>query len=103
MIVYPPRGDMGEVRKMLNAKAFANAASAVMAVWVVACALLSYMAPDLLFSIAQSWMHTVNLESAKATFAPNLGSLILGLVSAVGLTWITTYGTISLYNKWAKQ
>lgn len=87
---------------MLNAKAFANAASAVMAVWVVACALLSYVAPDLLFNIAQSWMHTINLEVAKTTFSPNLGLLLLGLVTAVGLIWVTTYGTITLYNKWAK-
>lgn len=87
---------------MLNAKAFANAASLVMAIWVLACALLSYIASDLLFSIAQSWMHTVNLESVKATFNPDLGSILLGLVSATGLTWITTYGTITLYNKWAK-
>lgn len=87
---------------MLNAKAFANAASVVMAIWVVGCAMLSYIAPDLLFSIAQSWMHTVNLESAKATFTPNLGSLLLGFISAVGLTWITTYATIALYNRLTK-
>lgn len=87
---------------MLNAKALANAASAVMVIWVLACALLSYIAPDLLFGIAQSWMHTINLESVKAIFNPDLGSILLGLVSATGLTWITTYGTITLYNKWAK-
>ncbi|MBI2018438.1 hypothetical protein HYS96_01905 [Candidatus Daviesbacteria bacterium] len=87
---------------MLNAKAFANAASAVMGIWVVVCALVSYIAPDLLFTIAQSWMHTINLEVAKTTFSPNLGLLLLGLVSATGLTWITTYGTISLYNKWVR-
>lgn len=87
---------------MLDAKAFANAASAVMAVWVVACAAVSFVAPDLLFSVAQSWMHTINLEPVKATVSPNLGSILWGLVSAVGLTWITTFGTITLYNKWAK-
>ncbi len=87
---------------MLNAKAFANAASAVMAVWVIACVLLSFVAPDLLFSVVQTWMHTINLETVKATVNPGLGSLLLGFVTAVGLTWITTYGTISLYNKWAK-
>lgn len=87
---------------MLNAKAFANAASVVMGIWVFACAALSYIAPDLLFSIAQSWMHTVNLETVKATFSPNLGSLLWGFISAVGLTWITTFGVISLYNKWTK-
>lgn len=87
---------------MLNAKAFANAASAVMAIWVVVCAVLSLLAPDLLFGVAGSWMHTINLESVKTTFNPDLGSLLLGFVTAVGLTWITTYGVISLYNKWAK-
>ncbi len=87
---------------MLNAKAFANAASTVMAVWVVACAAVSFVAPDLLFNIAQSWMHTINLESVKATVTPNLGSLLLGLVSATGLTWVTTYTVIWLYNRWVK-
>lgn len=87
---------------MLNAKAFANAASAVMGIWVVACAAVSFVAPDLLFSIAQSWMHTINLESVEATFTPNLGSILWGLVSAVGLTWVTTYAMIWLYNKWVK-
>ncbi len=87
---------------MLNAKAFANAASAVMAIWVVACGALSFIAPELLFSVAQSWMHTINLGSVKAGFNPSFGSLLWGFVTAVGLTWITTWGTITLYNKWAK-
>ncbi len=87
---------------MLNAKVFANAAAAVMGVWVLVCALLSYLAPDLLFSVAQSWMHTINLETVKSTFSPDLGLMIVGFVTAVGLTWITTFGVISLYNKWTK-
>lgn len=87
---------------MLNAKAFANAATVVMAVFYVICAGLSYFAPDLIFSIGRSWMHTVNLESVKATFNPDLGTLILGIISLSVVTWITTYITIALYNKWAK-
>lgn len=87
---------------MLNAKAFANAASAVMVVWVVVCALLAYIAPDLLFTVAKSWTHAINLESLRATDNPGLGSLLLGLISATGLTWLTTYGTITLYNRWVK-
>lgn len=87
---------------MLNAKAFANAAALVMAVWVIGCALLAYVAPDLLFTIAQSWSHSMDLEVVRTTFSPSLGLLILGFVSAVGLTWITTYGTIAIYNKLAK-
>lgn len=87
---------------MLNAKAFANAVTAVTVVFYVACALLSFLAPDLIFSIGKAWMHTVNLESVKATFSPDFGSLIWGLVTIGGLTWVTTYGTIWLYNRWAK-
>lgn len=87
---------------MLNAKAFANATATVMAAWVIFCTLLSYLVPDLLFSIAQSWMHTINLEVVKTSFNPNLGSLILGLVSAVALTWVTIYALVELYNRWTK-
>lgn len=87
---------------MLNAKAFANAASAMMAIWVVACAVLSYIAPDLLFVIAASWMHNISLESVRIPVSLDLGSLLLGFVTAVGLTWITAFGLIFLYNKWTK-
>ncbi len=87
---------------MLNAKAFANAATVVMAVFYVVCAVLSYLAPDLIYSISRSWMHTINIESIKSTFTPDMGILVWGLVSLSALTWATTYITIALYNKWAK-
>ncbi len=87
---------------MLNAKAFANAVTVVTVIFYVVCALLSFVAPDLIFSITKSWMHTVNLESVKATFNLDLGSLLWGLVTIGGLTWVTTYGTVWLYNRWAK-
>ena len=85
---------------MLNAKAFANAACAVMAIWVVACAALLYIAPDLLFSIAQSWTHNINLEAVRTSVAPSIGSVVWGLITVTGLTWITTYGIITFYNRW---
>lgn len=88
---------------MLNAKAFANAAAIVMAIWVAACTLLSYLMPDLLFAVAQSWMHTVNLETVKTAFNPDLGSLVLGLVTAAGLTWVSIYSVIEIYNRLAKK
>ena len=87
---------------MLNAKAFANAATAVTAIFYVICAALSYFASDLIFNIAKSWMHSVNIESIKATFNPGFGSLFWGLVTLSVITWVTTYATIALYNKWAK-
>lgn len=87
---------------MLNPKALANAASAVVGIWFVACLLLSLIAPDLVLAIGQSWVHTINLNAAKATVNADFGSIILGFVTLVGLTWITSYGTIVLYNKWYK-
>ncbi len=87
---------------MLNSKAFANATTAVMAVFYVVCALLSFVAPDVIFGLAKSWMHTVNLESVKTSFSADLGSLLYGFVSATALTWLTTYATIWLYNRLAK-
>ncbi len=87
---------------MLNEKAFANATTVIMAVFYIVCVLLSYLAPDLIFSLAKSWMHTVSMESIKTTFSPDLGSLVYGFISATGLTWITTYVTIVLYNRWAR-
>lgn len=88
---------------MLNAKAFANAATAVMAVFYVVCAALSFFAPDLIFNIAKSWMHSVNIESIKSTFNPDIATLLWGLVTLSAIAWVTTYSTIALYNKWAKK
>lgn len=87
---------------MLNAKAFANAATAITAVFYIVCAVLSYFAPDLIFNIAKSWMHSVNIESIKATFNPSLGVLLWGLVTLSAITWVTMYATIALYNRWSK-
>ncbi len=87
---------------MLNSKAFANAATAVTAVFYLICALLSYVAPDFVIGLAKSWVHTMNIELAKVNFVPDLASLIYGLVTISVITWVTTYVLIELYNKWAK-
>lgn len=88
---------------MLNAKAFAHAATAVTAVFYIACLLLSSFAPDLIFAISKSWMHSINIESLRTTATISLETVLLGLISISVLTWITTYATIWLYNKWAKK
>lgn len=87
---------------MLNVKAFANAATVVTVVFYIACALLSYIAPDIIFSFANSWVHTLNLEAVRMSVQINFGTLIYGLISISVLAWVTTYATIALYNKWAK-
>lgn len=87
---------------MLNAKAFANAVTIVTAAFYIACWLFSTLAPDFVFSIAQSWMHSINLESIKSTIAMPISTALFGLVTISGITWVTTYITIWLYNKLAK-
>lgn len=87
---------------MLNAKAFANATGTIVAVFYIVCSLLSFLAPDLLSGLSQSWVHTLNFKSLEVKYIPDLGSIIYGLVTSVGLTWITTYATIWLYNRLEK-
>lgn len=87
---------------MLNATAFAHAATLVTAIFYVICVVLSYAAPDILFGIGKSWMHSINLESVKATSAPDMVTIIWGLITISAVTWVTTYAVIWLYNRWAK-
>lgn len=88
---------------MLNAKAFANAGTTITVIFYIVCWLLSSIAPDLIFSISESWLHSINIESLKATTTMSFGTVVFGLISISLLTWITTYATIWLYNKWAKK
>lgn len=88
---------------MLNAKAFANATTAVGVIVFIICRLIAWIAPNFLFQIGQSWFHTIQLESSQMSNSVSVGILLLGLVSAVIVTWLITYGTISLYNKWAEK
>lgn len=84
---------------VLKEQVFANATAVVMGVFYLACTVLSYLIPDVLFNLAKSWMHTISLESVKVSYVPSLDTLFLGFITAVGLTWITTYATIWLYNR----
>lgn len=88
---------------MLNVKAFANAVTAVTAVFYVVCLVLSMVAPDLVRSIGNSWAHSINLELIKSTDNVFSTNALLGLVSVSVVAWVTTYATIWLYNKWAKK
>lgn len=88
---------------MLNSKAFANAVTLVTVVFYIICLAISLAAPELLFSIASSWMHSINLEPLKAVSAPSFQSSIWGLVTISAVTWVTTYATIEVYNRFAKK
>ena len=87
---------------MLDARAFANAVTAVTAVVYAVCLLLSLVVPDVLLGVTQSWVHSLSLEGMKATETISLGSAVVGLVTIALLAWVTTYATIRLYNVWAR-
>lgn len=87
---------------MLDEMAFANAATVVTAVFYILFIVFSYIAPDFIYSVAKSWLHSINLESAKAKTLIPLDKAIVGLVTISALTWVTTYAMIWLYNAWAQ-
>ena len=87
---------------MLKAVPFANAVAVVTAGLYVVCALLSYLAPDFILGIGQSWAHSVNIEALKAISSPSLGVLLWGLISITVLAWVLGYVFVWLYNRWSK-
>lgn len=87
---------------MIKSIPLANAATVITAVFYIVCALLSSVAPDVLVGIANSWIHSLNLEPLRAAEELSMGTLVMGLVTLSALTWITTYVMIELYNHWAK-
>lgn len=87
---------------MLKSKSFANAATLVIVVFYVICALISYVAPDLLIAISSSWIHSLSLESLKTTSLMSIKSLSVGLLTMSVFTWITTYVFAEVYNRFAK-
>ncbi len=87
---------------MLNARAFANAATVITAVYSAACLLLSYVAPDFLLGVAGAAIH-LNLQGLKAAQSPAASSTIVGFITVVAFAWVTSYLTIWLYNRWAER
>lgn len=87
---------------MLKPKAFANAITTVFVVSYVICRLISFIAPDLLFNIAGSWFHGMNLEAIKATTPMGFGTFSSGVVTFGAYVWVATFASASLYNRFAK-
>jgi hypothetical protein len=87
---------------MLKPIAFANAVAAVIGGIYFVCAALTYIAPDLILGIGQSWMHAINLEAIRTTASPSVGGLVWGFVSAVLAGWVSGYALAYLNNRFSK-
>lgn len=85
----------------LNEMAFANAGAALMTAVYLICALSVILFPDLIFSLAQSWFHGLDLSKIR-TPGVVAESFVLGLVSAAVLSWLAHYIFAWTYNKLAK-
>ena len=88
---------------MLNAKALANAVTIVTAGLFVVCWLLAALLPNFLFQMGQSWFHMMRLDPTELDGAMTFGRFGLGLIGMAVVTWVVTYLTVTLYNKWSEN
>ena len=87
--------------RRLNVVPLANAAAFVALAAYLICAALSFVAPDLLMWVFQSWAHSLALEPLRTTgpsFRPL--ELVVGLVTFGGLVWLAAAAVARLYNAW---
>lgn len=88
---------------MIRPGVLANAVATVVAVGYVLCQLVATVAPRLVFSVGQSWFHTLNLEPIRAAGPLSLAMFVLGLVTSVSVSWIGAYATALLYGHWTAE
>lgn len=87
---------------MLKTTAFANAAAVLTGTIYIVCLVLSWITPDLLISLSNSWVHALNLEAIRDNEQIGLGTVVWGFITSAVLTWIAAYGFAYFYNKFAK-
>jgi len=86
---------------MIKPIVLANALATVVGAGYILCRLIAAVAPQFLFNVGQSWLHTVNLEPLRTTGSMSAGMFALGLVTSVVVSWVAAYVTAELYRRWA--
>lgn len=81
----------------LNEVAWANASAIITGIVYVVCAASVAIFPDISKNVALSWFHGMDL-GAIWTGAPR-GNFLLGLLTAMGGTWLVGWGFAWLYNR----
>ena len=84
----------------LNVSAWANALGTLMGIVYVFCSLAISLFPNISQAVAQSWIHGIDF-AAIWTGNPR-GNFLLGLVTAVGISWVAGWLFAWLYNKFTK-
>ncbi len=85
---------------MIKPIVLANALATIVGAGYVLCRLVAAVAPDLVFNVGQSWLHTVNLAPLRATGPTSTQMFVLGLVTSVVGSWVAAYATAELYKLW---
>ena len=85
-----------------NTFVIANTLAVTTGIFFVACRLLVGLFPDLMFSIAQSWFHDIVLTKAT-TLDLTIETLVLGLVSSMGTSWIVGFLFSTVYGHLNKR
>jgi len=80
-----------------NPTATANALATTTGILFIACRILVGLLPDLMFSIAQSWLHGIELTKL-GTWNPTLSTFFLGLISSAATAWLIGYVFANAHN-----
>lgn len=84
----------------LNEKAFANASAVFMGIVYLACALGVVLFPGVSKAVSISWFHGIDLGIIWT--GSIRGNFLLGIVSAVALSWLGGWIFARLYNRFVK-
>ena len=87
---------------MVKPIALANAFTIVGVGLYIGCRALALLVPDLLYSVGQSWFHTLSLNAVRGAQPFNTGTFIFGGIVWAVLVWVTFWAGAYLYNKFAK-
>lgn len=79
-----------------------KSAAATIAVIYLVCVAAVVLLPDLSLTIAQSWVHGLDLSKIYALNV-TFGSFILGLVTSTAGGWLVGYVFASVYNYFLKS
>jgi uncharacterized protein DUF5676 len=87
---------------MIKPIVLANAVAVVVGTGYILCRFIAAVAPQFLFNVGQSWLHTVNLEPLRTSGSMSTGMFVVGLVTIMVVSWVVAYTTAELYKLWAR-
>jgi len=85
-----------------NPTATANALATTTGIFYLGCRVLVSLAPDLMFTIAQSWFHGIELTKL-GSWNLSMGTFIAGLISLMVFAWVTGYIFATMFNFFSKK